>query len=50
MVIAEGENGCDETHEVAEEDIKAVVAEIPPPRGGNEDGDTERGNGDEEEV
>lgn len=50
MVVSEGINGGDSAYEEAEEDVKTVVPEIKPSRGGDEDGDAERYEGDDKEV
>lgn len=50
VVEAEGEVGGGKAHEVAEQDVEAVVTEIIPSRGGDPDGCAERRKSDAEKV
>ena len=50
VVVAEGEDGRDGADEVAEDDVEAVVAVVPPPRAGDEDRGEEGQDCEAEEV
>lgn len=50
VVVAEGEEGRDGSNQIAEEDIKGMVAEVPPPGAGDEDGAEEGNDRDAEQV
>lgn len=50
MVVAECEDGSDDADKVTEEDVKGVVAEVPPARTGDENRGAEGYDGEAEKV